>query len=96
VTTTWYSDPANFEASRAAFYKALRVHGIRSADATTAADLFAEVIGRTMAELVPEEMDQLRDTLVRVRELVESYPPGSDFARSGAQALFARTLAGPA
>lgn len=37
-------------------------------------------------------LGEAEEKLRRVHELVESYPPGSDFARSGLQALFRRTL----
>jgi hypothetical protein len=40
------------------------------------------------------ERDRLADTIRRVRELVDSYPPGSNFAQSGLQQLFRRTLDG--
>lgn len=36
--------------------------------------------------------EQAEFVVQRVRDLIDSYPPGSDFARSGAQALFRRTL----
>lgn len=41
-------------------------------------------------EDVERERDALKAAHKRLGELIESYPPGSDFARSGAQALFRR------
>ncbi|ROO82628.1 hypothetical protein EDD29_0109 [Actinocorallia herbida] len=55
-------------------------------------------MGETVKPLTPKPSERLaaaEAAVERVRALVESYPPGSEFARSGLQDLFRITLDPP-
>jgi hypothetical protein len=88
MTTTWRPS----KATRDAFRDGLLEFMVYRRDAERAADLFVAVVGKTLSELVPEEMGQMRDALDRVRDLAERLqrsegPSGLD--RAAAQMILA-------
>jgi hypothetical protein len=56
--------------------------------------LAVRIGGRVLREADAEAKAD-RESVARMSDLIESYPPGSRFAQSGAQALFRRMLHAP-
>jgi hypothetical protein len=64
-------------------------------EAGDVAQMIVDEIGHPVTD-EPALGPSFRERITRMRELIDSYPPGSEFAESGAQELFRRVLDGPA
>jgi hypothetical protein len=63
------TEPLNLTASRASFRDKLRELGLSRPDAVLAAELFAAVVPKTLAALVPEELTATQTALADLRTL---------------------------